>query len=214
MPIDKLNSRILVLLEEQGKTRFSAITSALWKDPENQRFYIPAASHQNVLPAFKVLVYKRLRKLTEEDLIQRLEESHKNVSYRLTRKGRSTLKRFYLEELKSGMSVIAVQALETLSMFYIRHVCIMNSEKSEPEDYAIMFKDMVNRDNFIDQFKALLRNPEPLKEFSEYLQRYIMNKIVLQDPDPKDLADKMDFKDELRALVKELKSQGFLKHLA
>jgi DNA-binding transcriptional regulator PaaX len=158
-------------LENQA-VRFSEIVNNLWTDPANRKL----STDQ---PAFKVLVHKRLRRLTNEGDVNKEKKSHKQVFYFLTEQGRAEIGRIYLEELIYSMPPKEVQVLQFLMNFFISHVNVVASPKANLETYIRMLREQLNRADVMDMAEAVMKDPRKLHErFSEYLVRYKAKKVL------------------------------------
>ena len=146
--------------------RYSEIVDTLWEDSTNRDL-------SREKPSFKVLVYKRLKRLKTQGNVDKERKSHKNVSYLLTKQGQDYIRRIYLEELIFSMPPIEVQALQFLMFVFIEYVHIITPYGSSLEDYIEALRDKLNGGDIKKLVRVVIEDPKKLYiQLSKYRQKY------------------------------------------
>jgi DNA-binding PadR family transcriptional regulator len=159
---DDLSVQILELLESRKELRNSEIVKALCKKPSG---------------LFKVKVTRTLTKLANDERVEKITRSHKNVAYVITEQGRNWIGTFYLNRMLASMPPVEFRVFQTLIYFLISHVYIMAPPKATVEDYRKMLVEQLNKADFSDKAKALMNDPRKVHaRFSEYLKTYRDNR--------------------------------------
>jgi DNA-binding PadR family transcriptional regulator len=160
--LHKLDRDILILLLERD-----------YRPSEIRRRLAPEYHYDDRI--FDVVIARRLKHLKTQGLVKRTVINRQHVSYSITDKGRYRLlsdhNRIISERLPEDD--IHIQALRFLMYVKILVVDIMTPYEAPPETYVENLRERINKDDLIEQLKALLNDPRKgYSEFSKYIERY------------------------------------------